>query len=59
MTHEPDPAAPLIQGPRQALTGADEVSAISAVRDDLRALQAVVEGTARRTGQDFFQSLGR
>ncbi len=30
-----------------------------AVRDDLRALHAVVEGTARGTGQEFFQSLVR
>jgi PAS domain S-box-containing protein len=29
------------------------------VRDDLRALHAVVEGTARGTGQEFFQSLVR
>src|SRR5262245_31744249 len=33
--------------------------AISAVRDDLQALRAVVEGTAARTGQDFFRSLVR
>jgi PAS domain S-box-containing protein len=59
MTREPDPAAPLIQGSRQALTGPGEASAISAVRDDLRALHAVVEGTARRTGQEFFRSLVR
>src|SRR5216683_5378010 len=31
----------------------------SAVRDDLRALRAVVEGTARGTGQEFFRSLVR
>jgi PAS domain S-box-containing protein len=30
-----------------------------AMRDDLRALHAVVEGTARGTGQEFFQSLVR
>jgi PAS domain S-box-containing protein len=29
------------------------------LRDDLRALRAVVEGTARGTGQEFFQSLVR
>jgi PAS domain S-box-containing protein len=31
----------------------------SAARDDLGALQAVVEGTARGTGQEFFRSLVR
>jgi PAS domain S-box-containing protein len=31
----------------------------SAVQDDLRALRAVVEGTARGTGQEFFRSLVR
>src|SRR5262245_13175952 len=59
MTHEPNPAGALIQEPRQARTGAGEASAIAAVRDDLRALHAVVEGTARGTGQEFFQSLVR
>ena len=42
MTHEPNPAGALIQEPRQARTGAGEASAIAAVRDDLRALHAVV-----------------
>jgi formate hydrogenlyase transcriptional activator len=37
----------------------DDASVSSEVRDDLRALQAVVEGTARGTGQEFFQSLVR
>src|SRR5262249_14127733 len=59
MTHELNPAGALIQEPRQARTGAGEASAIAAVRDDLRALHAVVEGTARGTGQEFFQSLVR
>jgi PAS domain S-box-containing protein len=36
-----------------------EGSVTSAVRDDLQALRAVVEGTARGTGQEFFQSLVR
>lgn len=44
---------------RQALAGTGEASAITAVRDDLRVLQEVVEGTARGTGQEFFQSLVR
>ena len=52
MTKEPKSAGPLIQGPREA-------SAVSTVRDDLRALHAVVEGTAGGTGQEFFQSLVR
>jgi formate hydrogenlyase transcriptional activator len=34
-------------------------AAISAVRDDLQALRAAVEGTAAGTGQDFFRSLVR
>ena len=59
MTHQPNSAGSLIQEPLQAPTGAGEASAISAVRDDLRALHAVVEGTARGTGQEFFQSLVR
>ena len=41
------------------LSGGSELSAASAVDDDLRALRAVVEGTARGTGQEFFQSLVR
>jgi len=55
MTHDPNSAGSLIQAP----TGAGEATAISAVRDDLRALHAVVEGTARGTGQQFFRSLVR
>src|SRR5262245_35780381 len=43
----------------QARTGAGEAPATAAVRDDLRALHAVVEGTARGTGKEFFQSLVR
>ncbi len=59
MTHERNSAGPPSQEPRQAPTGAGEASVFSAVRDDLRALQAVVEGTARGTGQEFFRSLVR
>ena len=59
MTYEPNAAGSLGQEPRQAPGGAGDASVISAVRDDLRALQAVVEGTARGTGQDFFRSLVR
>jgi hypothetical protein len=47
------------QEPRQAPTGGGEASVISAVRDDLRAPQAVVEGTARGTGQEFFRFLSK
>ena len=36
-----------------------EGSDVPAVRDDLRALRDIVEGTARGTGQEFFQSLVR
>ena len=39
--------------------GRPEAPAASALGDDLRALHAVVEGTARGTGQEFFQSLVR
>src|SRR5262245_12531350 len=39
--------------------GAGEAPVISAARDDLRALQEVVEGTARGTGEEFFRSLVR
>src|SRR4051794_28687159 len=39
------------------MNGAD--NSILAGRDHLRALQAVVEGTARGTGQEFFRSLVR
>src|ERR1700737_4195777 len=59
MTHEPSAGRSSIRGARGAAAGAGEESAVSTVRDDLRALHAVVEGTARGTGQEFFQSLVR
>jgi PAS domain S-box-containing protein len=59
MTHEQNSAGALSQERRQAPTGAGEASVISAVSDDLRALEAVVEGTAHGTGQEFFRSLVR
>jgi PAS domain S-box-containing protein len=59
MTHKPRAGRPSNQGPRGAAASAGEASAVSAVRDDLRALRAVVEGTAGGTGQEFFQSLVR
>jgi PAS domain S-box-containing protein len=59
MTHEPNPAGSLIQEPHEAPTGPGEASAAFAVLDSHRALRAVVEGTARGTGQEFFQSLVR
>ena len=59
MTHEPNAAGSLSQEPRQAPSGAGDASVISAVRDDLRALEAAVERTARGTGLEFFQSLVR
>src|SRR5690242_15700875 len=55
MTQELNSARSFIQPP----TGAVRASVISAVRDDLRALQAVVEGTASGTGEEFFRSLVR
>jgi PAS domain S-box-containing protein len=39
--------------------GAGEGTSVAEVRDDLRALRAIVEGTARGTGQEFFRSLVR
>ena len=59
MTHESNSAGLLKRKARRAPTGAGGGSSASAVRDDLRALRAVVEGTARGTGQEFFQSLVR
>jgi PAS domain S-box-containing protein len=50
MPEPPGASSPAAEGRR---------SAASAVQDDLRALHAVVEGTARGTGQEFFQSLVR
>jgi len=43
----------------EALDVAGQLSASHAVQDDLRALHAVVEGTASGTGQEFFHSLVR
>jgi PAS domain S-box-containing protein len=59
MTYEPNRAGSWIRERCPAPNGAGEASATSAVRDDLRALHAVVEGTARGTGQEFFRSLVR
>ena len=58
MTPALDSAGLLTQEPQEALTTLRETSAATA-SDDLRALQAIVEGTARGTGQEFFQSLVR
>jgi formate hydrogenlyase transcriptional activator len=53
---------------RRLLAGLDETapgvadwesSDVPAVRDDLRALRDIVEGTARGTGEEFFRSLVR
>jgi PAS domain S-box-containing protein len=52
MTHKQNIDGSLLLGPHEA-------PAASALSDDLRALHAVVEGTARGTGQEFFQSLVR
>src|SRR6266851_8139873 len=59
MTDESNSAGLLKRSSRRRLAGAREKSSASAVHDDLRALRAVVEGTARGTGQEFFQSLVR
>ena len=50
----------LAQVDEAALEVADwEGSDVPAVRDDLRALRDIVEGTARGTGEEFFRSLVR
>ena len=50
----------LAQVDEAALGVADwEGSDVPAVRDDLRALRDIVEGTARGTGEEFFRSLVR
>jgi PAS domain S-box-containing protein len=59
MTHEPSSAGLLKQKSRRGPTDIGKGPAGSTARDDLRALRAVVEGTARGTGQEFFQSLVR
>src|SRR4051812_40874169 len=59
MTHELNSAGAVSWEPRPAPNGTGEAPATSAVRGDLRALEAVVEGTARGTGQEFFRSLVR
>jgi PAS domain S-box-containing protein len=50
-------AGSVIEEPRQAVAGGDIVSPMADVGDNLRALQAVVEGTVRGTGREFFRSL--
>src|SRR5262245_15420530 len=59
MSHRTNSAGSLLEESRQAQAGAGEASAAAAVPDDLRALQAVVEGTAAGIGQEFFRSLVR
>jgi formate hydrogenlyase transcriptional activator len=59
MNHEVNFARSLSREPCQPPTGTGTASVVSAARDDLRALRAVVEGTARGTGQEFFRSLVR
>jgi PAS domain S-box-containing protein len=59
MTHETNSAGSFFQEGRPPPTGLGEAPAISAGRDDLGALHAVVQGTARGTGQKFFRSLVR
>src|SRR3954471_5633107 len=55
MTHELNAAGSV----SQESNGTGEASAGSVVRDDLRALEAVVEGTARGRGRGFSRSLVR
>jgi PAS domain S-box-containing protein len=49
----------MVQQPIETLTGVDGSPEASADAEDLRALRAVVEGTAGGTGQEFFHSLVR
>src|SRR5262245_40574041 len=53
-----NPSTSSIPEPDEAAIAVEKTSAASAA-GDLRALQAIVEGTARGTGQEFFQSLVR
>jgi PAS domain S-box-containing protein len=57
MTQLLNSARSATQEPVLPTTGAGDASVISAVRDDLRVLRAVVEGTASGTGEEFFRSL--
>src|SRR5436190_24303447 len=61
MAHELNAAPLWMRGTRGTPSGATAASARSSamVGDDLRALRAVVEGTAAGTGQAFFRSLAR
>jgi PAS domain S-box-containing protein len=61
MSDKPVRAKPLIPNLAAARLPAGEREGLAprAVQDDLRALRAVVEGTARGTGQEFFQLLVR
>jgi formate hydrogenlyase transcriptional activator len=59
MPHEPIAAGSFVEEPCKAPTSPGQASTVSAVGDDLRALQAVVEGTAAGTGQEFFHALVR
>src|SRR5438445_10143928 len=59
VTREVHPVASSIAAERAAPIGAGDLPVDAAVGDDLRALHAVVEGTVRGTGQEFFQSLVR
>lgn len=59
MTRQRNVAGALSLGPRHAPTGAEEASVISAARSHLSALEAVVQGTACGTGEEFFRSLVR
>jgi PAS domain-containing protein len=59
MSHEPNGRGTLSPQPHEAVISIEKRSAASVVPDDLRALRAVVEGTASGTGQEFFRSLVR
>jgi len=57
MSLDPNADGAVSLEPGQVPTGAGEASVISVVRSDLRALEAVVQGTARGSGEEFFRSL--
>src|SRR5438270_4454348 len=59
MSHKANTAEPVVREPSPARTGTGRRGAERAAGEDLCALQALVEGPAAGTGQEFFHSLVR
>jgi PAS domain S-box-containing protein len=59
IAQEPNSVGTRIQEPPEAPTGAADAPTLSSADDDMRALQALVEGSAGGTGQGFFRCLVR